>query len=95
VKLIKVMPIGRTKRTGFVTSHGGCGVETWEEDAFPDSPLGREARALRRRFSLTMGDVARAFGITVVDVSDIERGRQEPESWSEWRDAVRRLGEGR
>jgi transcriptional regulator with XRE-family HTH domain len=38
--------------------------------------FGETLRKMRKDRDLTMGDVARAAGLTVVAVSDLERGRQ-------------------
>lgn len=41
----------------------------------PD-PWGKELRARRVDAGLTMGDLADLAGLTVVDISDLERGRK-------------------
>lgn len=50
------------------------GLEAWTEPKWPETPPNNELRTLRCAAGFTMGDLARALGWTVAQVSAIENG---------------------
>jgi hypothetical protein len=80
---IRLTPHGTKTVQGFVNrgpslvaaaeGHPG-GLEAWTEPMWPETPPEDELRALRCAAGLTMGDLARALGWTVAQVSSVEDG---------------------
>lgn len=76
---------GSEQASGFVMRAGGCGLEVWNEPAYPPEPRGQHLRDVRRELGVTLGKAARALGLTAVLVGELERGRQvflDPCDWS-------------
>lgn len=93
MKIFSVLPVGKRTTEAFVHRTGGCALETVEIDVFPDSPQGKSARKLRVDLGLTIRDVAKAFGVSAVEVSGVELGSHRPESWEAWIGGLLQLGE--
>lgn len=87
ITLERIAPLG-----GMLVS-GHCGVAG--EPVYPPTCIEAQAlRQLRRKRHVYLGDAARALGITVVQLCDLERGRARPvapSSWSEVLGIVRAL----
>jgi hypothetical protein len=88
VRLVDVPALGSTPTAGFVDHYDEStgdmvgGVMVMDVHRYPPSPEGKRFRARRVERGLSLGDVARAFGCTVVDASDLERGGKRPEDWA-------------
>lgn len=101
MRVVPVRPVGRTTRSlGLVRpSDGGpCRIEPVATREYPPSPLGAQLRRYRTAVDrggdhVSLGDAARAIGVSAVDVSDLERGRAtlDPVDWRRAFDAVRAL----
>ena len=67
---------GTQDARGFVNrgpGHPG-GLEAWTDPKWPETPPNNELRTLRCAAGFTMGELARALGWTVTQVSAIENG---------------------
>lgn len=101
VHLEDIEPIGTHMTRGFGCRHREdgsheCTLDEWEVPTYP--PTCAEAvtmRELRIIHSVTLGALAREIGVSVVDVSALERGQKRPAVPTTWDDlfaAVRRAG---
>lgn len=93
MKVFSVLPIGRRSSVAFVHRTGGCALEPVELNVYPDSPEGKASRRQRVELGLTIRDVAKAFGVSAVEVSGVERGSHRPESWEAWVGGLLKIGE--
>lgn len=63
------------------------GLEVVTLPVYPPSPHGAELRQLRTLLGLSIGEAARALGVSAVELSDLERGRRVPVDPSDWKPA--------
>ncbi len=71
-----------------------CGlgyVPTYPSPSDEEESRGQRLRKLRRELGLTMGDVADGLDISVVTVSELERGAAEVDNWPELEEALRKM----
>lgn len=77
----------------FVNRDGGCGVEDHEVKTYPESPMGKKMRHERVRADISMGRMAELLQISVVSVSELERGHAVAEDWEEIFQTITKFGE--
>lgn len=71
-----VTPTGTQRCAAFVDYADGTGeLVVGDGPVYPPSPQGERLRAARVERELSLGDTARASGLSVVQVSELERGR--------------------
>lgn len=96
MKITPVDPLGT--QLGYAHVQRADGPHTWEQRQVPVYPSGtvargRQLREQRARLGVTMGELARHLGVSVADVSRIERGEAFiEEGQDEWDAAIERLG---
>ena len=67
----------------------GSGFEEIELPVYPDSPEGAEFRRARVAARVTLGEAARRLGLSMVYVSELERGARRPAAGTTWDDITR------
>jgi len=76
LEISPVAPSGRSVKNMLVSYRDGTGAfEARETDDYAKSPDGLALRDERVRLGLSLGAAARAFGLRVSEVSDLEHGR--------------------
>ena len=91
MKLLPMMPTGYSTGLGHVLDDDGIPRDVAVQlPTYPDSPVGREFRKWRLDRGITLGEAARRSGLSVGEVSGLERGRYDlsPEDWQELRKTV-------
>lgn len=76
---------GHDERTGRPDPRNGWYTETFDDFSEADRAFGVEARKLRASLGLTLRGAATATGLTVVEISGLERGRGRVEDLDELR----------
>lgn len=92
MKVIDVASTGTKKSLAFIDYFDGRGeLREIEEGIYPPHQvaLGREFREFRTKCGLTLGECSRTLGLTVVEVSEIERGRKKFETLQDELQATR------
>lgn len=75
LQISPVAPIGHSVKRFLVSYANGHGVfEERDTDDFPPSPEGTALKEERRQLGLSLGEAARALGISVSALSDLEHG---------------------
>lgn len=88
-RLVSVEPLSIGKTVGFWDGYDSQGnpVGGFGElptASYPESPLGKEFRRLRVANEIRLGRAAELLGLTVVEISSIERGRLLLKEESDW-----------
>ncbi len=71
---VKVAPIGKRQAHGFRHHMDGKVDYQWEDDEYPASPRGERLRTQRVAAGVGLRDAGRAFNMTPVELSGLERG---------------------
>jgi DNA-binding XRE family transcriptional regulator len=88
LKVTPLEPIGRSTHRGFGHLTDGTPIYEWEADDYPPpSELALKFRNVRQIVNLGLRETASRLGISVVDLSSLERGR----ATCDWEHAFRLL----
>lgn len=93
MKIEPVESLGKKKIMAFVRrTDGTSGVDEVEVDSYPPSEDGESLRILRVSLSMSLRKAADALGVSVIELSGLERGSHRPagpHNWNEVRDIIR------
>ena len=85
VRVSAVPPVG-TKRTMAFVEHQDeslSGLHEVELPVYPDSPMGRELRGARLRAGIGLRHCAELLGLSLVEMSGLERGSYTVDDWDD------------